>query len=222
MAGRLIVFEGTDGSGKSTQFARLCARLDGAGKSYQKLVFPQYDKPSSALIRMYLKGEFGGDPAAVNPYAASAFYAVDRYASLKQVWGEFYQEGGLVLTDRYTTSNAVHQAVKCPQPEREGFLRWLDDFEHGKLGLPRPDLVLYLDMPTEQAVELLRRREAATYTHGDIHETDTGYLAACRACALQAARLLGWTVIPCVDGAGRLRTVEDIEAEVCSKAGPLV
>ena len=222
MAGKLIVFEGTDGSGKSTQFQKLCRRVSQEGRSFQKLVFPQYGEPSSALIRMYLNGEFGSHPGDVNPYAASAFYAVDRYTSYQKVWGAFYRRGGLVLTDRYTSSNAVHQTVKCPPEERGGFLRWLDAFEHTKLGLPRPDLVLYLDMPTEQAVELLRRREAATHTHGDIHETDTGYLAACRACALQAARLLGWTVIPCVDGAGRLRAVEDIEAEVWSKAGPLV
>ena len=220
MGGKLIVFEGTDGSGKSTQFQKLCDRLDGMGRGYRRLVFPQYDQPSSALIRMYLGGEFGTHPQDVSPYAASAFYAVDRYASLKKVWGDFYDRGGLVLTDRYTTSNAVHQAVKCSAPERESFLRWLDDFEHGKLGLPRPDLVLYLDMPTERAVELLRRREAETHTRGDIHEVDTAYLAACRESALQAARLLGWRMIPCVDGAGALRSVEDIEQEVWSLVEP--
>ena len=118
MAGRLIVFEGTDGSGKSTQFQALCRRVTQSGRDYQKLVFPQYKEPSSALIRMYLAGEFGTHPQDVNPYAASAFYAVDRYASLKKVWGEYYEQGGLVLTDRYTTSNAVHQAVKCAPQER--------------------------------------------------------------------------------------------------------
>ena len=222
MPGRLIVFEGTDGSGKSTQFARLCARLAAADRAYQKLVFPQYDQPSSALIRMYLGGEFGSRPADVNPYAASAFYAVDRYASLKKVWGDYYRKGGLVLTDRYTTSNAVHQAVKCLPAEREGFLQWLDDFEHNKMGLPRPDLVLYLDMPTARAVELLRSREASTHTRADIHELDTGYLAACRACALQAAGLLGWQVISCVDSGGGLRSVEDIHQEIWTLAAPLL
>ena len=222
MPGRLIVFEGTDGSGKSTQFARLCRRLDQDGTRYQRLVFPQYDQPSSALIRMYLGGEFGSRPTDVNPYAASAFYAVDRYASLKKVWGDYYRQGGLVLTDRYTTSNAVHQAVKCPPEERTDFLRWLDDFEHNKMGLPRPDLVVYLDMPTSRAVELLRRREAATHTRADIHELDTGYLAACRDCALQAARLLGWQVIPCEDSRGRLRSVEEIHQEIWTLAAPLL
>lgn len=167
MAGRLIVFEGTDGSGKSTQFRALCDRAAQSGRSFQKLVFPQYNEPSSALIRMYLGGEFGSHPGDVNPYAASAFYAVDRYASMKKVWGEFYQSGGLILTDRYTTSNAVHQAVKCAPEEREAFLRWLDDFEHHKMGLPRPDLVLYLDMPTDRAVSLLRQRESDTHTQAD-------------------------------------------------------
>ena len=222
MPGRLIVFEGTDGSGKSTQFARLCARLDQMGRDYRRLVFPQYDQPSSALIRMYLGGEFGAHPADVNPYAASAFYAVDRYASLKKVWGAYYGAGGLILTDRYTTSNAVHQAVKCPPEERADFLRWLYDFEHSKMGLPRPDLVLYLDMPTAQAVGLLRSREASTNTRADIHELDTGYLSACRDCALQAAQLLGWQVVPCVDGQGTLRSIEEIHQEIWTLAAPLL
>ena len=222
MAGTLIVFEGTDGSGKSTQFQKLCRRVSQQGRAFQKLVFPQYSEPSSALIRMYLNGEFGSRPGDVNPYAASAFYAVDRYASYKKAWGEAYERGGLGLTDRYSTSNAVHQTVKCPPEERGDFLRWLDDFEHAKLGLPRPDLVLYLDMPTRQAVSLLRRREADTHTRGDIHEVDTGYLAACRECALQAAQVLGWTVIPCVDGEGALRSVEDIHGEIWSLVQPLL
>ena len=142
MNGKLIVFEGTDGSGKSTQFQTLCDRLDRMGRSYQRLVFPQYDQPSSALIRMYLGGEFGTHPQDVSPYAASAFYAVDRYASWRKVWGEDYQNGGLILADRYTTSNAVHQGAKCSPEERQAFFRWLDEFEHDKLGLPRADLVV--------------------------------------------------------------------------------
>ena len=191
MPGKLIVFEGTDGSGKSTQFQALCARVEQTGTPFRRLVFPQYQEPSSALIRMYLGGEFGSRPGDVNPYAASAFYAVDRYASLKKVWGEYYSQGGLILTDRYTTSNAVHQGAKCAPQERPAFLGWLDDFEHDKLGLPRADL-------------------------------DPDYLAACRDSALQAARLLGWQVIPCVTGDGRLRTVEEIHREVWSLVSPLL
>lgn len=222
MNGKLIVFEGTDGSGKSTQFQTLCARLDRMGRSYQRLVFPQYDQPSSALIRMYLGGEFGTHPQDVSPYAASAFYAVDRYASWRKVWGEDYQNGGLILADRYTTSNAVHQGAKCSPEERQAFFRWLDEFEHDKLGLPRADLVVYLDMPTEQAVRLLRSREASTHTKGDIHEVDTGYLALCRKTALRAADCLGWVKIPCVDGAGALRSMEDIHRDIWAAAARIL
>ena len=214
MKGTLIVFEGTDGSGKSTQFARLCRRLEQEQADFRRLIFPQYREPSSALLRMYLNGEFGSHPSDVNPYAASTFYAVDRYASWKKVWGEYYRGGGLVLSDRYTTSNAVHQASKLPEAEWEGFFRWLFDFECGKLGLPLPDLVVYLDMPTEQAVENLRRRERETHTTGDIHEVDTAYLARCRRVAHKAAELCGWEKIACVDGAGKLRRPEEIHREI--------
>ena len=213
MPGKLIVFEGTDGSGKSTQFQALCARVEQTGTPFRRLVFPQYQEPSSALIRMYLGGEFGSRPGDVNPYAASAFYAVDRYASLKKVWGEYYSQGGLILTDRYTTSNAVHQGAKCAPQERPAFLGWLDDFEHDKLGLPQPDLVLYLDMPTEITEKMMRSREAATGTHADIHEQDEAYLRSCREAAREIVKDCGWTVIHCAKGDAP-RTVEDIHNEV--------
>ena len=219
--GKLIVIEGTDGSGKSTQFKALCDRLATMGTTYEKLVFPQYKEPSSALIRMYLAGEFGSRPGDVNPYAASAFYAVDRYASMKKVWGDYYKDGGLILADRYTTSNAVHQSAKLPEDEREDFCRWLDEFEHDRLELPRADLVLYLDMPTEMAVKLLRSREQATNTTADIHEVDDTYLATCRTAALQAAKVLGWTVIPCVEN-GKLRSIEEIHDQIWSLVAPLL
>lgn len=214
MSGKLIVFEGTDGSGKSTQFARLCQRMEDEGRPFQKLIFPQYGEPSSALLKMYLNGEFGKHPSDVNAYAASAFYAVDRYASWKKVWGGYHRDGGLVLSDRYTTSNAVHQANKLPEEEWEDFFRWLFDFECDKLGLPRPDLVLYLDMPTDKAVENLRRREQATRTTGDIHEVDGGYLALCRQTAKAAAKFYGWKTVPCVERGGALRGVHEIHEEI--------
>lgn len=214
MSGKLIVFEGTDGSGKSTQFTLLCDRMKQENRAFERLVFPQYAEPSSALLRMYLNGEFGNSPSDVNAYAASSFYAVDRYASWKKVWGGYYRGGGLVLSDRYTTSNAVHQASKLPFPQWEDFFRWLFDFEYDKLGLPRPDLVLYLDMPTDLAIANLRRRENTTHTKGDIHEVDTGYLSLCRRAALAAAGLYGWEKISCAAPGGGLRTAEDIHDEV--------
>ena len=215
--GRLIVLEGTDGSGKSTQFAKLCQRVQAEGIAFRRLVFPQYQEESSALLRMYLRGEFGKRPEDVNAYAASSFYAVDRYASWKKVWQQDYLAGGLMLADRYTTSNAVHQSSKVPEGERPAFFQWLFDFEYHRLGLPEPDLVFYLDMPTERAAELLRRREGETHTTGDIHEVDTAYLAQCRRVALRAAELCGWVRISCVDGAGAIRTEEEIHEEIWTK-----
>ena len=214
MSGRLIVFEGTDGSGKSTQFQMACAALKQAGQEFRTCVYPQYQEESSALVRMYLGGVFGQDPAAVNAFAASAFYAVDRYAGFKTHWGGYYSRGGLMVLDRYTTSNAVHQASKLPRNEREAFFRWLDEFEHDRLGLPRPDLVVWLDMPIPLAAVNLRRREQNTGAQADIHEADLDYLTACRDAAAQAAAFYGWYRVNCAGPDGETRTVEDIHQEV--------
>ena len=211
--GKLIVIEGTDGSGKSTQFRRLTEHLTQDAQKFQTLVFPQYSEPSSALIRMYLGGEFGSKPSDVNAYAASAFYAVDRYASFKKGWGEWYNNGGLIVSDRYTTSNAVHQASKETGTRQQEFLKWLYEFEYGKLGLPRPDLTIYLDVPTDFTEKMLRSREQATNTHADIHEQDMDYLATCRETGRAAAQFYGWTVIDCVKD-GQMRGIDDIHEEI--------
>ena len=216
--GKLIVIEGTDGSGKSTQFHLLTSRLEQEQVAFQKLVFPRYSEPSSALIRMYLGGEFGTSPNSVNAYAASTFYAVDRYASYKMDWGQWYENGGLVVSDRYTTSNAVHQASKEPEEKREAFLTWLYDLEYGKLGLPQPDLILYLDVPTDFTETMMRRREQDTHTHADIHEQDLAYLAACRQSGKAAAEFYGWKVIQCVKD-GAMRSIEDIHEEIYRLVG---
>ena len=211
--GKLIVIEGTDGSGKSTQFKLLTERLVREGKEFRQLVFPQYKEESSALIRMYLGGEFGSRPSDVSAYAASAFFAVDRYASYKKVWGQWYENGGLVVSDRYTTSNAVHQASKEEGENQVAFLKWLYEFEYEKLELPRPDLTIYLDVPTDFTEMLMRRREADTNTHADIHEQDMDYLATCRRTGKAAAEYYGWTVISCVKD-GAMRSIEDIHEEI--------
>lgn len=211
--GKLIVIEGTDGSGKSTQFRKLTQRLKDEGKDFQTLVFPQYSEPSSALIRMYLGGEFGTNPSDVNAYAASAFYAVDRYASYKKSWGQWYDNGGLIVSDRYTTSNAVHQTSKEPAEKQGEFLKWLYEFEYDKLGLPRPDLTIYLDVPTVFTEQLMRHREQETNTQADIHEQDTAYLATCREIGRKAAEFYDWTVISCVKD-GAMRSIEDIHEEI--------
>lgn len=213
--GKLIVIEGTDGSGKSTQFRLLSERLENRGIAFKHLVFPRYSEESSALIRMYLGGQFGSNPTDVNAYAASSFYAVDRYASYKMDWGQWYEDGGTVLSDRYTTSNAVHQASKEPAEGRKAFWSWLYDFEYDKLGLPCPDLIIYLDVPTDFTEKLMRHRESSTGTQADIHEKDLAYLATCRETGRSAAEFYGWTVISCVKD-GAMRSIEDIHEEIFS------
>ena len=211
--GQLIIFEGLDGSGKGTQTKLTAQRLQQQGYDLRQITFPDYESESSALVRMYLSGAFGDKPDDVNAYAASSFYAVDRYASYKTGWGEFYREGGLVLSDRYTTSNAVHQASKEPEQDREKFFAWLYDLEYRHMGLPVPDLVLYLDVPTELTGQMLRRREHDTHTHADIHEQNMDYLRRCRSTGLQAAKYYGWTVIACAKD-GKMRSIDAIHNEI--------
>lgn len=221
MQGRLIVMEGTDGSGKATQTALVCQELEKRGIPYKRLSFPRYDEESSALVRLYLNGAFGSHPNDVNAYAASSFFAVDRYASYKQDWGKFYEQGGLVITDRYTTSNAVHQCSKLPAEERKGYLDWLFGFEYDLLGLPAPTRVLYLDVPTELTEQMMRKREAATNTHADIHEKDEAYLRHCRENAQFVVDYSKWTKIDCAKD-GTLRSVEDIHSEIMEKLSDLL
>lgn len=211
--GKLIVLEGIDGSGKSAQYRRLCERMERDKIAYNHIVFPRYEKESSALIRLYLGGAFGKKPGDVNAYTASAFYAVDRFASYRDDWGAIYENGGLILSDRYTTSNAVHQGSKLPDAELPAFFDWLADFEYGKMGLPEPDLVIYLDVDLEVSRRRMRRREEKNHTSADIHEQDSDYLARCLRTADMACRHYGWTRIPWQKD-GEERDVDEKNAEI--------
>lgn len=194
--GKLIVLEGIDGSGKSAQYRRLCERMEKDKIAYNHIVFPRYDNESSALIRLYLNGRFGSHPDDVNAYAASTFYAVDRFASYGDDWGSVYENGGLILSDRYTTSNAVHQGSKLSDGELPEFFEWLSDLEHVKLGLPEPDLVLYLDVDIETSLARMKKRQEKNHNSADIHEKDVDYLCRCLHTADMAARHYGWRRIP--------------------------
>ncbi len=194
--GKLIVLEGIDGSGKSAQYRRLCAKMEKDGIDYHHIVFPRYDKDSSALIRLYLGGAFGSRPEDVNAYAASTFFAVDRFASYREDWGRVYDAGGLILSARYTTSNAVHQGSKLPENELPDFFAWLYDLEYRKMGLPAPDLVIYLDVDIETSLARMKRRQEKTNTSADIHEKDVAYLERCLKTARMAADYYGWEKIP--------------------------
>lgn len=213
--GTLIVIEGLDGSGKATQAKLLLERLQQQGKNVRQVSFPDYDSDSSALVKMYLAGDFGSDPGDVNAYAASTFFAVDRYASFKKNWRAFYEAGGVVIADRYTTSNAVHQCSKLPEAEWEGFLNWLFHFEYDLLGIPAPDRVFYLQTALGVNEQLLDHRYHGDERKKDIHERNADYLAHSRAAAEFCADKLGWTTIHCVCG-GAMRGIQEIHEELLS------
>ena len=196
--GKLLVLEAGDGSGKATQTKMLRERLVAEDRCVRQVEFPDYASPSSALVRMYLGGDFGERASEVNAYAASAFFAVDRYASFQTKWRADLEAGAIVLADRYTTANMVHQAVKIEDAaEREAFLAWLEDFEYGKLALPRPDLVLFLDMDPAVSRRLIAARAAASGAARDIHERDEDYLVRCHRASINLAARCGWQRIRC-------------------------
>lgn len=196
MRGRLIVIDGIDGCGKTTQLDRL-VRLFSEKHRVKGISFPEYDKPSAALVKMYLNGDFSRSAAGVNAYAASAFYAVDRYASYKLYWEKDYLEGGLIIAGRYVSSNIIHQMSKLPFKEWDGFIEWLEDHEYVRLGLPRPDRTLLLDIPVLLSEKRVSERYGGDEGRKDIHERDRAYMEKCRECALYAAGKLGWDVVPC-------------------------
>ena len=208
--GKLYVLEGIDGSGKSTQYDRLLARASSEGKPLTGTSFPNYDSPSGKLVSQYLSGAFGTHPGDVNAYAAASIFAVDRYTSFKtDAWGRVWRTGGTVLSARYTTSNAIHQAAKLPEADWPAFFEWLERYEFGELALPKPDAVFFLHIPAETALRLIAVRAESTGVARDIHEQDAAYLLRCSQAAEAAARFYGWTCIPVTEG-GRMRSVEAI------------
>lgn len=223
--GKLIIFEGLDGSGKGTQTDLLCQALRAKGEEPMQITFPDYESDSSALVKMYLSGQFGQKPDDVNAYASSTFYAVDRFASYKTRWGDFYRRGGLVVSDRYTTSNAVHQCSKLPPMHWDGFLEWLFDFEYKKMGIPAPDAVVYLSVEVEVSQRLIAERYHGDTNKMDIQEKDIEYLARSRAAAEYCARKLGWERIVCTkedNGQRVMRSADEIHAEVMDRLAGLV
>ena len=211
--GKIIVIEGLDGSGKATQTKLLYEKLLAAGKQVRRLEYPDYENQSSSLVKMYLGGDFGNKPEDVNAYAASAFYAVDRVASYLQFWKRDYPTDTIFLCDRYATSNIIYQMAKVPETERDAFIAWQQDFEYDKLGLPRPDAVLYLDVEPEVSQKLMEKRYGGDNSKKDLHESNLKFLLSCRESALYAAEKCGWKKINCCAD-GRIKPIEQIEKEI--------
>lgn len=218
--GKIIVIEGLDGCGKQTQSEKLYQRLKEENYQVMKIAYPRYENPSSSLVKMYLSGEFGKDPGQISPYIASTFYAVDRYASYKQDYEEFYKNGGILILDRYVTANMVHQAGKIDDiEERDKFLKWLWDFEFNLFGIPVPDKVFFLNIPPEVSQKLMAERENK-FSHEkekDIHESNKEYLNKMYDSACYLIEKFNWDEINCTKE-GNLRTIEDIHEEIYRKA----
>lgn len=213
MKSKLIVIEGLDGSGKATQTKLLANKLTATGKRVKQLEFPDYASPSSSLVKMYLDGEFGKNPQDVNAYAASAFYAVDRAASFLKYWKNDCENGSVILCDRYCTSNIIYQMSKVGKAERDDFIEWQGDFEYEKLGLPKPDVVIYLDVEPEVSQKLMEKRYEGDKSKMDLHEKNVRFLLECRESALYAAEKCGWIKIQCCEN-GDIKPIEKIAAEI--------
>lgn len=214
MKGKVIVIEGLDGSGKGTQTPLLCEALKKKGRPVEKLSFPCYESDSSALVKMYLSGKFGDHAGAVNAYAASTFYAVDRYASYTTSWKEPYKNGAWFVADRYATSNIIYQMGKLSSiAERDEFIEWSSDFEYKKLEIPKPDLVIFLDMPIEISQKLMESRYHGDTSKKDLHERDIAFLHSCRESALYAAQKCGWRIVACSEG-GEPYSIEEIHKNI--------
>ena len=208
--GIFIDLEGLDGSGKTTQTELICKRLAADGIDYRQIKLPDYESDSSILVRKYLAGDFGKNAGDVNAYAASVLYAADRFASYTEKWKAEYKQGKLIFADRYTPANAIYQMTKLPEEAWDEFLDWLFDFEYRLMGLPAPDKVVFLDMPSEHSFSLLNKRQG---DGGDIHEKDHEYLKKCRENALDICERYGWARISCADENG-VKSREAINAEV--------
>lgn len=213
MSAKFIVIEGLDGSGKATQTKILAEKIKQNGKNVKQLEFPDYDSPSSALVKMYLGGEFGKKADDVNAFAASAFYAVDRVASYLKFWKADYQSDTVILCDRYATSNIIYQMSKLDKSDWNAFIDWQADFEYDKLQIPKPDLVIYLDVEPEVSQKLLLKRYNGDDSKKDLHEKDLNFLLECRQSALYAAKKCGWVVINCCEN-GEIKPIEKIALEI--------
>ncbi len=218
MKGKLIIIEGVDSSGKATHTKLLYERLINENNEVKKVEFPNYNSNSSALVKMYLNGDFGDKPEDVNPYAASVFFAADRFASFKTLWKDFYENGGIVVSDRYTISNMIHQAAKIKDLEKKRiFLEWLWDLEFIKMGIPVPDCIIFLDMPPEYAQILMKNRKnkITGLNEKDIHENNLEYLQESYKNACNIAELYNWNHVYCVMD-GKIRDIADIQNDIYS------
>lgn len=217
--GKIIVIEGTDSSGKETQTKLLYERIKKIYDKTIKISFPNYESPACEPVKMYLAGKFGKDATKINPYPVSTMYAIDRYASFKQNWEKFYRDNYIIITDRYVTSNMIHQASKIEDKnKKEEYLKWLEDLEYEKIQIPKPDEIIFLKMPIEKAKILMeeRKNKITGEEKKDIHELNEEYLKKSYDNACSISKKYSWTEIECVEE-NKIKTVEQINNEIFEK-----
>ncbi len=219
---RLFIIEGIDGSGKTTQVSLLRNRLEEAGKTVRQIKLPNYGSPACAPVEHYLAGDYGKDADSVNAYAASAFFAVDRFAYYKTDWGMNYDDGTVILSDRYVSSNLLHQCAKLPQEKRDEYISWLYDFEYEKMKSPRPDAVFYLDVPPKITGDLMTGRYEGDESKKDIHESNQDYLRRCYEMGIFCCENLGFHRIPCLDENGHMLPKEVISEAIFAQISHLL
>lgn len=214
MKGKFIVIEGTDGSGKKTQAKILCEKLNEAGINCIVQSFPNYDSPACTPVKMYLNGEFG-DIGCLDAYQANSLYAVDRLCTMMCL-KDHIENGGSIVFDRYVESTMLHQAALIEnQEERDKFLDYVNDFEFGKLKLPKPDLVIFLDIPVEVSKKLADSRgEYKSGNKKDILEQDISHLTKAYNSGKYVANKYGWTQISCLNESGNLKSIEEISNDI--------
>lgn len=224
MKGIIISIEGTDGAGKHTQQQLLLEHLKNAGYKVFNQSFPNYESDSSAPVKMYLGGELGSNANCLDAYQASILYAVDRMCTYKKTIEEHYNNGEIIIFDRYVQSNFIHQCSKIDDPdEKLKFIEWEENLEYDTLGLPRPDITFFIEMPIEKSLELAHARpDYKTGGKKDIHEEDTNYMKKSYDNGLTLAKKLGWNLIHCVDENNNLKSIEDIHHEIVKIATSLL
>ena len=222
--GKIIVIEGTDSSGKETQTKLLYERVKKIYDKTIKISFPNYDSPACEPVKMYLGGTFGTDATKVNPYPISTMYAIDRYASFKQDWEKKYIDDYIIITDRYVTSNMIHQASKIEDiKEKDEYLRWLIDLEYNKNEIPEPDIVIFLKMPIDKAKELMenRKNKIDGSEKRDIHEVNEDYLKKSYENATAISKKYNWCEIECVEN-NKIKSIERINDEIFFKIKEII
>lgn len=209
MKGKIIVFEGLDGSGKCTQSKLLFEYLKKRRENVHWESIPNYNSSSSSPIKMYLNKEITNNLYDINEYSTSSFFAVDRVINYFQTWKKIYENGSIIICDRYSTSNMIYQLAKTKKSKWDEFLEWVEDYEYNKLTLPSPDMVIYLKVPIKISQDLIKKRSSP-----DLYESNKDFLKKCSEAADYSSKKFNWNVINCSQNGEKIDSIEEISEKI--------